>query len=175
MTTSPSTPPDKVEETVQSLADLHDEHLNDIGWIQTLANRLTAALGRPATVVALGLAVILWMVGNAVALLIWGRTVDRFPYPDLEFVATVFAFLVTMLILTTQRHEQEVELKRDQLTLHMAVLSEKKIAKVIALLEEQRRDNPLLGERADDEAEAMAKPADPRDSLSRIENTSLTN
>lgn len=169
-----STPPDKVEETVQSLADLHDKHVSETGWVQRLANRVTAALGRPATVVTLAVVVILWVAGNAIALLFWGGAVERFPFPDLEFVATVFAFLVTMLILTTQRHEQEVERKRDQLTLHMAVLSEKKIAKVIALLEEQRRDNPMLGERRDDEAKAMAEPADPRDSLLRIEKTSLT-
>jgi hypothetical protein len=49
------------------------------------------------------------------------------------------------------------------------VISEKKIAKIIALLEEQRRDNPLLGTRVDNEAEQMAKTADPHASRKQIE------
>ena len=43
-----------------------------------------------------------------------------------------------------------------------AVLSEQKLAKIIELLEESRRDNPLLGNRVDASADAMAMPADPQ-------------
>jgi len=47
-----------------------------------------------------------------------------------------------------------------QVTLELAILSEQKTAKVIQLLEESRRDNPLIRDRVDQEAEAMAQPAD---------------
>jgi hypothetical protein len=46
--------------------------------------------------------------------------------------------------------------------LELAILSEQKTAKVIHLLEESRRDNPLIRNRVDQEAEAMAQPADPQ-------------
>jgi uncharacterized membrane protein len=84
---------------------------------------------------------------------------EEFPFPDLGFIATIAALLVALLILTTQRHEEELAESRAQLTLHIALLSERKIAKVIALLEEQRRDNPLLPSRTDYEAAAMAQPS----------------
>ena len=81
----------------------------------------------------------------------------------------VGALLVALLILTTQRHEEELAESRAQLTLHIATLSERKIAKVIELLEEQRRDNPLLPSRIDDEATEMAQPADHKTTLGLID------
>ena len=75
-------------------------------------------------------------------------------------MATISALLVALLILTTQRHDEELAESRAQLTLHIAMLSERKIAKIIALLEEQRRDNPMLPSRVDVEAADMAQPAD---------------
>jgi uncharacterized membrane protein len=53
-------------------------------------------------------------------------------------------------------------------------LSEQKIAKVIQLLEESRRDNPLVGNRLDSEAEPMAQPADPQSVLDAIKKTHVS-
>jgi hypothetical protein len=39
------------------------------------------------------------------------------------------------------------------------------------LLEESRRDNPLIRNRVDQEAEAMAQPADPQSVLDAIKET----
>jgi uncharacterized membrane protein len=50
-------------------------------------------------------------------------------------------------------------------------LSEQKTAKVIQLLEESRRDNPLIRDRVDQEAEVMAQPADPQSVLEAIKET----
>lgn len=43
-----------------------------------------------------------------------------------------------------------------------------KSAKIIALLEELRRDNPMIGNRHDAEAEALSTPADPNSVLEAI-------
>ena len=51
---------------------------------------------------------------------------------------------------------------REQMTLELVILSEQKLAKIIQLLEESRRDNPLLDNRVDASADAMATPADPQ-------------
>ena len=50
-------------------------------------------------------------------------------------------------------------------------MSEQKTAKVIQLLEESRRDNPLIHDRVDQEAEAMAQPTDPQSVLEAIKET----
>lgn len=44
--------------------------------------------------------------------------------------------------------------------MELAILSERKIAKVIELLEELRRDSPQVQDRVDRQADQMAQPAE---------------
>ena len=78
---------------------------------------------------------------------------------------------IVVLILATQRREYQLAQLREQLTLELAILGEQKTAKVIQLLEESRRDNPLIPNRVDQVAEAMAQPADPQSVLEAIKET----
>jgi uncharacterized membrane protein len=70
---------------------------------------------------------------------------------------------MTVLILATQRRENELASHHERLTLELAILSEQKAAKIISLLEELRQDHPR--DRVDDEAAAMSEPADPQSVL----------
>ena len=72
------------------------------------------------------------------------------------------------MILTTQRRADMLASHRSQLTLELAILAEQKSAKTIALLEEIRRDNPLLKDRTDPEAEEMSVPTDPAQVLEAL-------
>lgn len=72
------------------------------------------------------------------------------------------------MILIAQRHDDELATRRDQLTLELAILSEQKSAKIIALLEEFRRNDPHQGDHRDVVAEAMAQPANPQAVLHAI-------
>ena len=157
------------EATVQQLAQLHDRHRQGAAPIQRFANLVTAALGRPLALAMVMGIVIAWIVGNYTVRLFGSTAFEDFPFPDLGLVVTITALFVALLILTTQRHEDELADKRARLTLQIAVLSEKKIAKLIELMEEQRRDNPLLLSRVDHEAAAMATASDPRASLDQLE------
>ena len=60
------------------------------------------------------------------------------------------------------------------MTLELAILSEQKTAKIIALLEEERRDNPNLRNRVDEQAAAMAIAADPQAVLDAIKDSEDT-
>lgn len=160
---------DHVEETVQRLVQLHEAHDRDASPMQRMANRVTGALGKPTFVATILLTIIVWMIGNYVASRMGVRALEQFPFPDLAFFATVGALIVALLILTTQRHDEALAEKRAQLTLQIAMLSERKTTKIIALLEEQRRDNPLLVSRVDAEADEMGQVSDPLRTLGRIE------
>jgi uncharacterized membrane protein len=74
--------------------------------------------------------------------------------------ATLFSLLLVLLLLVAQKHEDELNAHRDTLTLELAILTEHKIAKVIQLLEELRRDSPHVQDRDDPQARQMAEPAD---------------
>ncbi|MGI4733266.1 MAG: DUF1003 domain-containing protein [Janthinobacterium lividum] len=164
-----SDPVDDPDASVEQLALLYERHHGRTPPVQRIANRITAGLGRPGSLAVIACLIVVWTIGNTIAHLLGSVALEEFPFPDLGFVSTVFALLVALLILTTQRHETDLAEQRARLTLHIASLSEKKIAKVIQLLEEQRRDNPLLPSRLDPEASRMAEPADPVDNLDRIE------
>lgn len=101
-----------------------------------------------------------WVAVNLFAAKLGVEEIDPPPFAWLEVAATLFSLLLVVLLLVAQRHEDELNAHRDTLTLELAIVSEHKIAKVIQLLEELRRDSPHVQDRDDPQAEQMAEPAD---------------
>jgi uncharacterized membrane protein len=158
-----------VEETHRAISRLDHEHHNRATAMQRAAEYLTRLIGRPAFLVTLAAGIAMWTAGNLAAHVLFKRALDPPPYNALESAASVFALLATVLILSTQRREDELADRRERLTLHLAILTEQKIAKAIELMEEMRRDAPALRDRHDDQAAAMAQAAGPQTVLDAIE------
>ena len=114
-------------------------------------------MGTPAALIAMTLGIALW-AGLIVAFHPPGG--DQHAFAWLELAATCAALLMSVLILVTQRREDLLAERRGQLTLELAILSDKKAAKIIALLEEMRRDTPHLSNRVDAESDEMSTPTD---------------
>lgn len=169
--------PAHIEDTVQAIAKLHADHQQEAGKLQKLVEHLTAQIGRPQFLALLTIGIILWVGGNSLARWDGFEPWDPPPFVWLEDVLGITALYVTVLILTTQRREDQLAGYREQLTLELAIVSEQKSAKIIALLEEMRRDNPILEDRVDEEAVAMSVATDPQAVLDAIKDstdTSLT-
>jgi uncharacterized membrane protein len=152
--------PDHVDKAVRSVTQLHSDHHGRTTTSQRAANRLTALMGRPSFIAIVGFGVLIWIAANLMAGRFGVAAIDPPPFPWLEVAATLFSLFIVMLVLVTQKHEDELNAHRDTLTLELAILSEHKIAKVIQLLEELRRDSPHVHDRDDPQAEQMAEPAD---------------
>lgn len=163
--------PAHIEETIRSIAMLHAEHHRTATPLQRIVDRLTALVGRPRFIGLLTLLVVLWIGGNGLVAVAGYTPLDPPPFAWFDGVVSLGALYIAVLILTTQRREDQLAQHREQLTLELAILSEQKTAKVIELLEEMRRDNPNLRNRVDMEAEAMAVPADPQSVLNAIKET----
>jgi uncharacterized membrane protein len=129
---------------------------------------MTALLGRPGFIGVLTVIVVGWIGLNLLAAALGYRPIDPPPFPWLGGAVSLLSLYMVVLILATQRHEDQLAQHREQLSLELLVLSEQKTAKVIQLLEESRRDNPLIRNRVDQEADAMAEPADPSSVLDAI-------
>ncbi|HEX3407052.1 MAG TPA: DUF1003 domain-containing protein [Caulobacteraceae bacterium] len=153
--------PAHIEETVQSIARLQAQHDSRATPGERLMERMTGLIGRPRFLVWLAAGVIGWTLANTAALKFAHGALDPPPFYWLQGVASMSAFTATVIILITQRRADSLASLRAQLTLELAILGEQKTAKVIDLLEEHRRDNPLMANRPDPEARDMAKPADP--------------
>lgn len=163
--------PAHIEQTVQAIARLHAEHQREATPLQRVVERLTARAGRPEFIAALTVAVMGWMGLNALMILTGRKPIDEPPFFWMQGLVGLAALYMTTLILTTQRREDQLTSHREQLTLELAILSEQKAAKIIALLEELRRDNPMIHNRHDEEALALSTPADPQAVLDAIKDT----
>ena len=78
------------------------------------------------------------------------------------------ALIATTVLVAQSRLNRESE-QREHLQLQVNLLAEQKATKIIALLEELRRDLPIVRNRRDPEAEAMAQAVDPKAVLSALE------
>ena len=123
-------------------------------------DRLTAIVGLPGFAAALTISIALWLSANVVARLLGLRVVDPPPFVWLQGAVTMGALYVAILILTTQRREEQLSSQRGQLMLELAILNDQKSSKIIELLEEFRRDNPMIADRIDNAARAMSTPSD---------------
>lgn len=160
---------DPIDDSIEAVASFHREHYRRANGLQRGIDAITERLGRPAAVLVLVL-----VVGTWTGLAAWrgGGRVDQPWFAWLEFAATVAGLLVAVLILVTQRREDQLADRRAQLTLELALLADRRSAKIIALLEELRRDQPDIADRIDSESEEMARPADPQAVLASIDEKS---
>jgi uncharacterized membrane protein len=163
--------PAHIEETVRSLAQLHADHHQNATPHERAVARVTALLAHPRFIGGLALVVAAWMTLNLLAAQFGYRALDPPPFSWLEGAVSLGSLYIVVLILATQRREDQLTQRREQLTLELTILSEQKTAKIIQLLEESRRDNPQVHDRHDPEAEAMAQPADPGSVLVAIRET----
>ena len=157
-------------ESIEDLTAFHEAHYLGASWMQRLFDRGTAIVGTPLALVVLTLGLAAWI--GAVALFDPGRGgEDAFAW--LELGSTCAALLVAVLILVTQRREDILAQRRSQLILELAILSDKKAAKIIALLEEMRRDAPDLNDRVDAESADMAIPTNVLEVVAAIDQRTV--
>lgn len=150
--------PPHVEQTVRAIEQLHTDHHNQATLVDHLLDRAKARLSHPAFIAAVTLFVALWIGAN-----IWlrGAAWDPPPFPYLEQMLALVAVYMTALILATQRRADRLASHREQLTLQLAFVNEQKTGKIIALIEELRRDSPQVKNRKDLEAEEMTGSVSP--------------
>ena len=170
MSDSPSLPT-HVEQTIEAIAELHRQHQRRATPSQKVVAQMTALVSRPRFVGYMTIVLALWIGVNGLMQLFVGAAWDPPPFSYVQAVAGVGGLYVVLLVLITQRRENELTEARGQLTLELAILSEQKSAKIIALLEEQRRDSAALPNRVDDEAEQFAQSADPHAVLEALRSS----
>ena len=163
--------PAHIESTVHAIAEVHLEHHRQATPLQRAVDKMTSVVARPRFVLAMTLVIVGWVVVNLGVQAVGRVPFDAPPFAYLQDLGTGIALYITVLILITQRRENLLGEKREQLTLELAIVSEQKASKAIQLLEELRRDLPSLNNRVDVEAEEMGRPSDPQAVLDAIHET----
>lgn len=154
-----------VRQKLDAIADIHHSGEQRVTRHQRIVEAITHHVGQPRTLYLLLLFVASWVCLNTLTPLRW----DPPPFFWLEGIVTLLGLLTTTVVLITQNRWLRRADRRSQLDLHINLLAEEKIAKLVALIEELRRDLPSVQNRDDPEAAAMARGTDARRVLEQIE------
>jgi uncharacterized membrane protein len=171
---TPPNLPDHTEETIRAIAALRAEHHEKATPLERALDRTTALLSRPWFIGMITAIVAGWIGLNLVTPAFGVRPLDPPPFSWLAGAVSLVSLYMVVLILATQRREDQLAQHREMLILELALLSEQKTAKVIQLLEESRRDNPFIRNRVDPAADTMAQPVDPNSVLDVIKGTDVS-
>lgn len=150
--------PDPIAKNIEAISLLHTQEVRDIPAHQRILEAIATFFGRPTFMYSLLVILAIW---------IFSSFFDRF----LPFNLPLFswsdqgldaaALVISTGVLVRQTRQENFAEQRAQLMLQLNLLSEQKIAKIIALLEELRTDLPNVINRHDSEAQLMQSAADP--------------
>jgi uncharacterized membrane protein len=163
--------PSHIAETVDAVAQIHADHHLKRSAVERFMDNWTARLARPAVLAGVVCGVAFWMAINLLAPLGGYTIIDAPPFPWLFEALTFLGLVMGILILSTQRRADQLAELREQMTLELASVTERKVAKVIELIEELRRDSPMLTNRIDHEAQQMSMRTSAGGVLTAIKDT----
>ena len=160
---SPVVDPDHngVDGNIDTILAAYRHAVQKINRSQRVVEYVSDICGRPAYLAAILGAVALWIAGDSLANHLYGHGFDAPPYSWLQGIVTLAALLTSTVVLIKQVRMSRVDAERAHLALQVNLLAEQKITKVIELLEELRRDLPMVKNREDPDLAAMQQPADP--------------
>jgi uncharacterized membrane protein len=140
------------DEAVRSVA-----HRGRTSVQQRVVNQTSEIIARPSFVAVLAFGVAAWIGVNLIVVAFGCPAFDAPGFLWLQGAMNLFSLFIVTLVLVAQKHADELNARRDNRTLELAILSERKIAKV---LEELRRDSPQVQDRVDRQADQMPQPAE---------------
>ncbi|MEO5728715.1 MAG: DUF1003 domain-containing protein [Byssovorax sp.] len=160
-----------VHQNVKTIGELVSETERKITRHQRAVENFTHVIGRPRTLYAVIAGVLAWVLVNFIMPRLGLARLDEPPFFWLQGVVTLAALLTTIMVLTAQNRQLQLAAQRSHLDLQVNLLTEQKVAKVIALIEELRRDLPNVVNRQDQLAQRMQEPVNPATVVSALEET----
>jgi uncharacterized membrane protein len=161
--------PASISQNIEALGDYYKREDQRVGRAQWLLERVGDAIGRPMFLGIILVFVGLWMLLNVLATRIGIAAFDPPPFVTLEAIIAVAALLITTIVLIGQNRLAKLEQRRGQMELQVNILTEQKTTTIIRLLEELRRDLPMVRDRHDPDAATLQVPTDATQILTALE------
>jgi uncharacterized membrane protein len=162
---------DILDQDIETIVALRMRAERKVSRHQRLIEQATTAVGRPQAVYFIILFITVWMVMSLLHNVLGLPVFDAPPFAWLQDLMSASALVMTVIVLTTQNRQGKLMEQRRHLDLQITLLTERKVSKIIELLEELRHDLPSVKNRFDSEAEAMREPVDPHTALSALNQT----
>ena len=165
--------PSHLDQNIDSVLEVQKREWDQRAPSQRVVDRVSRYIGRPLYLIVLLGFVVAWIAINSLVPR-WGvAPVDPFPYPLLEGFLTLAALISTTIVLIAQNRQTRLEQQHMHIALQLNLTTEQKVAKVINLIEELRRDLPMVKNRYDAQAETFSEKTDALQVLSAIEEVGL--
>ena len=163
--------PEHIGQNIEAIVALQTSAERDVPQHQRVVEAATTFFGRPTFLYSSLLVVALWMLPNVLPQGLGLPHFDPAPFDLLQLTLGIISLPMTIAVLIKQERQENLAEQRAQLSLQLNLLSEQKIAKLIALVEELRCDLPNVRNRYDPEAEEMKQAADPQVVMEALEKT----
>lgn len=161
--------PASVNENIDTIAEFYARHEEHASAMQKLVEKIALFLGSPGYVAGNLVLIVVWVGGNLLAADLGKTPFDDPPFFWLQGLIALNAFIISTTVLIRQNRMSRLADRHAHLDLQVNLLTDEKTSKIIALLDELRRDMPGVRNKTDHEAEELARPADARAVLSAIE------
>lgn len=162
---------EQVTHNIETIAELHSLAEQRRTGHQRAVEAFTALVARPVTVQIIVAIVLAWSILNVELPRLGVAPLDAPPFFWLQGAVALYAALVGTAVLTTQTRLNKEGERRAHLEFQVNLLAEQRTAKIVALLEELRRDLPNVHNRVDAVADALQDAVDPKAVLTMLEET----
>jgi uncharacterized membrane protein len=152
---------EQISQNIHAVLDFYAREEEKISVWQRMVEHVSCVIGQPIFLGFILIFVALWALANKVIDLLGWIEFDPPPYFWLQGIVGLAALLTTTIVLTRQNRLGKLEEQRSHLDLKVTLLTEQKVAKLIDLLEELRRDLPNVKDRADPEAAVLQQSMKP--------------
>jgi len=159
-----------VTENLENIAAFQLREAQKLGGSHRRLGFVGDIIGRPSYLLALITLIVCWMALNGTAARFGWPALDPPPFLWLQGFLTLVGVLTTTIVLIAQNRYARLDNSRGHLALQLNLLTEQKATKLIHLLEELRRDLPMVANRQDLEVEDLKQHTDTTQVLSAIES-----
>jgi uncharacterized membrane protein len=111
--------PHHIEDAVATIAAIHAAHYREARALQKAVSRATGGIAQPFTLILITAAIAGWVTLNHVLPEFGRAALDPFPFPLLATAVSTAA--LSAMILITQRHDDEMATRREQIMLELAI------------------------------------------------------
>lgn len=161
--------PDPIAQNIDAIVELQTKAHRNLPRHHRAVESVTVFFSRPTFLYGILILAALWVLPNVVPRRFGIQRFDPPPFYALQGIVSFSALLISTGVLIKQTRQEQLAEQRAQLSLQMNLLAEKKITKLIELVEELRRDLPDVQDRHDPESEALQQSIDPHVIVNMLE------
>jgi uncharacterized membrane protein len=162
---------DILDQDIETIVSLRMHAERKVSRHQRVIEKITSTLGRPFSVYFILVFTVFWIFLSVYHAYIGLPFYDMPPFPWLQDLVSLAALLLAVVILTTQNRQAKLSEQRRHLDLQINLLTERKVSKLIEMVDKICHDVPSVHHKFDPEAEVMKEPVDPHTALTALNET----